>query len=182
MKSTRALLVIDMQLVAFDGKVTPAIADGQRLLDSVARLIGLCRNNKIHIIYVQTCAAAGQPYAKDVHGWEIDPQVAPHEGDHIVFKRNSSGFDGTDLQDVLNDLGVRMLLVCGIWSEFCVANTSMDAARLGFEVFVAADAHGTVAINGEAAKGTVAQQNRKMSEFGITVLGSDTLTVHLTRR
>lgn len=182
MRSTCALLVIDMQRVAFDGKVTPAIAGGQQLLRSVSRLIGLCRDDRIHIVYVQTCAVAGQPYARDVHGWEIHPRVAPHEGDHVVYKRHSSGFDGTDLENVLSELGVRTLLVCGIWSEFCVANTSIDARKLGFEVFVAADAHGTVAVDYEAAKETVAQQNWRLSECGMTVLGSDALVTHLAKR
>ncbi|QQS41394.1 MAG: hypothetical protein IPM63_00110 [Acidobacteriota bacterium] len=33
------LLVIDMQTVAFDGKITPPIATGERLLSRVARLV-----------------------------------------------------------------------------------------------------------------------------------------------
>lgn len=182
MKSTHALLVIDMQLVAFDGKVIPSVTSGAQLLKSVSKLVRVCRNNKIHIVYVQTCAVAGQPYSKDFHGWGIHPQVAPHEGDHVVIKRNSSGFDGTDLRDVLNDLGVRTLLVCGIWSEFCVRNTSTDAAKFGFEVLLAGDAHGTVANSVEAANETVAQQNRHLSQLNIAVLGVDDLAIHLANR
>ena len=73
MKTSYALLVIDMQLVAFDGKITLPIVDGSRLLDRVSTLVDVCRVEEIPIIYLQTCALSGQPYARDAHGWEIHP-------------------------------------------------------------------------------------------------------------
>ena len=72
-----ALLVIDMQLVAFDGKITPAIPNGGELLGTVLELIRSCRSARVPVVYVQTSALSGQPYAKDRHGWEIHPQIAP---------------------------------------------------------------------------------------------------------
>jgi len=170
MTTTSALIVIDMQLVAFDGQVTPPITNGARLLERVSRLIEMCRTNAIQLVYVQTCAVSGQPYARDVHGWKIHPQLAPLAEDRVIYKRNSSAFDNTDLQQVLDGLGVRTLMVCGIWSEFCVVNTSMDAAKLGFEVYVAADGHGTVSKSKEAANNIVARQNERISQLDISVL------------
>ena len=131
LSTAAALLVIDMQLVAFDGKITPPVADGTRLLESVARLINGCRWNATPVVYLQTSAPAGQPYAMDVHGWGIHPLISPNEEDHVVTKRNSSGFDGTDLTLLLQTLRIHTVLICGIWSEHCVANTSTDALRLG---------------------------------------------------
>lgn len=167
--STSALLVIDMQLVAFDGKVAPPITDGNRLLDSVSKLIDGRRESETPIVYLQTSATAGRPYAMDVHGWEIHPQISPNDEDHVVTKRNSSGFNGTDLNHVLKSLGVDTVLVCGIWSEHCVANTCIDAIRSGYRVVVVGDGHGTVASTVEEALEIVCQQNRRLRAAGASV-------------
>ena len=60
-KENYALLVIDMQLVAFDGKITPPIAHGSQLLCKVSTLIENCRSEDIPVIYLQTCALSGRP-------------------------------------------------------------------------------------------------------------------------
>lgn len=180
MKSTHALLVIDMQLVAFDGKIIPPISNGTQLLKSVFKLATVCRQNNVHIIYVQTNAVSGQPYSEDVHGWAIHPRLAPQGGDHVISKRNSSGFDDTDLRVVLDQLGINTVITSGIWSEFCVANTSIDAAKFGFDVFVAADAHGTVSSSEEAANKIVDQQNDRLSEINISVMETNELERYLS--
>ncbi len=168
-KSASALLVIDMQLVAFDGAVTPPIVDGAQLLESVARLIDGCRKHGIAVVYVQTSAAPGQPYAADVHGWEIHPRISPRGGDPVVAKRASSAFDGTSLTRVLRGPGIEELLVCGIWSEHCVANTTIDAVQLGFRVVVVGDGHGTVASTVGEARRIVDEQNRRLSQAGASL-------------
>jgi len=166
-----------MQLVAFDGKVTPPITDGSRLLASVSKLIESCRKHEIPIVYLQTSAAAGRPYAMDVHGWEIHPQISPDDEDHVVTKRNASGFSGTDLHHVLKSLGVDTVLVCGIWSEHCVAKTCIDAIRSGYRVVVIGDGHGTVASNVEEARRTACQQNRRLKEAGASICTVSELSV-----
>jgi nicotinamidase/pyrazinamidase len=45
-----------------------------------------------------------------------------------------SGFDGTDLHDMLRRLDVRQLFVGGLASDYCVLNTVLDALRLGYRV------------------------------------------------
>ena len=170
MTGNAALLVIDMQEVAFDGRVTPPIVDGDSLLRTVARLIEGWRAANRPIVYVQTSAAPGQPYARDVHGWRIHPDVAPVGDDIVVTKRHSSGFDGTDLAGVLERLGVTGVITCGIWSQFCVANTSRDAAGLGLNVWVAADGHGTVAPTAAEAARIVSGTNAQLEHAGISAL------------
>lgn len=51
-----------------------------------------------------------------------------------------SGFDGTDLEQKLRQLGSQRLFVGGLATDYCVLNTVKDARRLGFEVFVLIDA------------------------------------------
>lgn len=135
----------------------------------------------IRPVFIQTCAIPGQPYAKDVHGWETHPQLAPKADDPIVYKFNSSGFDRTNLKDVVDDPGVNTLIICGIWSEFCVTNTSMDAVALGFDVCVAADGHGTASNDDEAENEIVARQNHWLLQQGVSVLSISELRDRFAR-
>ena len=168
-KDRCALLVIDMQVVAFDGKVTAPISSGATLLSKVAELIACARAASLPIVFLQTCAVSGQPYAKDVHGWEIHPSVAPVTGDKIVYKVQSNGFEDTDLDEVLTKIKAKSLITCGIWSEYCVTATSSAALELGFTVCVAADGHGTVAETTDAASRVITKQNEYLAGKGASV-------------
>lgn len=170
MKSKIALLVIDMQLVAFDGKITPAITGGNHVLEQVLETIRIARSNNLPIIFIQTCALNGQPYAKDTHGWEIHPSILVEPEDRVVFKPDCSGFDDTNLEQVLRELEIESVITCGIWSQYCVIETSLSALRLGFEVCLVADAHGTVADSEQDAKETICKQNVTLEQLQATVL------------
>jgi len=159
-----------MQLVAFDGKITPPITNGDLLLEKTSSLISLCRVLGLPIIYIQTRAASRRAYAEDAHGWEIHPQLTPHPDDHIVYKANSSGFDGTDLNSLLHQLNVDAVITCGIWSEHCLTNTSLDAVAAGYGVCVVANAHGTVSENENIANGIIERQNNLLASNGVNVM------------
>ena len=51
-----------------------------------------------------------------------------------------SGFEGTDLEARLRAQGVRRLFIGGLATDYCVLNTVRDALKLGYEVFLLADA------------------------------------------
>lgn len=170
MSGPAALLVIDMQLCAFDGQLIPAIHEGRDLLEKVAGLIGAARQSEIPVIFVQHCAALdGPPYARGTPGWKIHPLIAPLSGEAIVYKSQSSGFEGTNLQRVLEDKGTCTVIACGIQSEHCVTNTSFSALELGFEVLVVEDAHGTVSTAEDTAPVIIERQNALLSERGVDV-------------
>ena len=145
MQSTSRLLVIDMQVCAFDSQITPPIDERAKLLDKVAELIQVFRRLKLHIIFIQTCALSGQPYAKDTHGWEIHSRMKIGDEDKSVHKAQSNAFKNTKLQEVLSSLHITGLVTCGIWSEYCVTNTTIAALEQGYQTCIASDAHSTVA-------------------------------------
>ena len=76
------------------------------------------------------------------------PGAELHEGldrskiDVIVDKGQSSdtdgysGFEGTDLEQVLKDRGITQVTVVGLATDYCVKNTALDALRAGFQVTV----------------------------------------------
>ena len=51
-----------------------------------------------------------------------------------------SSFQGTDLDSRLRAAGIRRLFIGGLTTDYCVLNTVRDARRLGYDVFVLADA------------------------------------------
>jgi nicotinamidase/pyrazinamidase len=55
-------------------------------------------------------------------------------------KEAYSAFEGTELESELRKLGVRRLWIGGLTTEYCVAQTAMDALQRGFEVVVLTDA------------------------------------------
>lgn len=161
-KENYALLVVDMQQVAFDGKVTPAIPNGSKLLNSVSTLINVCRDRSVQVIHLQTCGFPGQPYAKDVHGWEIHPDVAPLPNELTLFKTGPSGFENPELHKGLQAAGTNGVIVCGIWSEGCVAMTCQSALELNYQVCLAANGHSTVRETEVEASVVVLQENEKL--------------------
>ena len=50
-------------------------------------------------------------------------------------KEAYSGFQGTDLDRQLKDLGIRRVLVGGLATDYCVKNTVLDALKLGYAVY-----------------------------------------------
>ena len=76
-------------------------------------------------------------------GWQLARRLAPAAGDLYVRKTTPDSFLRTDLQERLDALGVRHVVICGYASEFCIDTTTRRAAALGYAVTLAADAHTT---------------------------------------
>ncbi|MEO1227194.1 MAG: isochorismatase family cysteine hydrolase, partial [Pseudomonadota bacterium] len=68
------------------------------------------------------------------------PEVVP-QGDELVVDKTSAGtFNSTPLDQILRNMGVDRLLVCGIVTEGCVELTARDAADRGYYVTLVEDA------------------------------------------
>lgn len=107
------------------------------------------------------CAAAGMPviYANDNHGrWRSDfrqavesclarggapaaigRQLAPQTSDFFVLKPRQSAFFATPLALLLEHLGMRRLVLCGVAGDQCVLITAAEARSRDYEVVVPGD-------------------------------------------
>lgn len=78
-------------------------------------------------------------------GSQFHPDLKMPPGTLIVSgatnarKEAYSGFDGTSLEDRLEDLEAQTLFVMGLATDYCVKQTVLDACRLGFRVVVLKD-------------------------------------------
>ena len=69
----------------------------------------------------------------DVDGGQIDAIV---DTGHTAELEGYSGFEGTELEQLLRDHGVDKVHVVGLALDYCVKETALDARRAGFEVVV----------------------------------------------
>ena len=70
--------------------------------------------------------------------------VSPQVGEFFVVKPRYSAFDHTPLDLILNELDCERLVIAGMSTEGCVAQTAIAARELGYKVSIAADACATV--------------------------------------
>jgi len=106
----------------------------------------------------------------------------PEEGEAVVCKRASNAFEGTDLERVLQDIGVRHIVVAGIQSERCVAATCRGALRLGYGVQLADDGHGTWPDGARTASDIVAVENQALASEGVALSSTERLVEWLRSR
>ncbi|HEU4978052.1 MAG TPA: nicotinamidase [Solirubrobacteraceae bacterium] len=75
-------------------------------------------------------------------GAELDPALERGLVDIVLDKGQDrdtegySGFEGTDLEQILRDRDIDEVVVCGLATDYCVKNTALDALRAGFRVLV----------------------------------------------
>ncbi|MBC8010120.1 MAG: cysteine hydrolase [Burkholderiales bacterium] len=71
---------------------------------------------------------------------QILPQVAPLPAEIVLTKTTDSALTGTNLRLLLANLGIRNVVVCGIFTDQCVASTVRSLADESFNVIVVDDA------------------------------------------
>jgi nicotinamidase/pyrazinamidase len=80
-----------------------------------------------------------------------------------------SSFHGTDLDSRLRDEGIRRVFIGGLTTDYCVLNSVKDARRLGYDVFVLADAIRAVDVkpgDGQRAEAEMASAGARRVTLG----------------
>lgn len=58
-----------------------------------------------------------------------------------------SGFENTRLNSLLKDKNVNTVIICGLATDYCVKNTTLDSLNLGYKTIVAEDGIRAVNVN-----------------------------------
>jgi nicotinamidase/pyrazinamidase len=83
---------------------------------------------------------------RGTHGAELHPAMDDVDVDFMVDvgrereDEGYSGFEKSDLAELLRDRGVERVAVCGLATDYCVRASAIDACREGFDVTVVEDA------------------------------------------
>lgn len=86
-------------------------------------------------------------------GAAFSPRLDVPDNVHVISKATTpekdaySGFDGTELDDLLRASGVRRVFVGGLATDYCVLNTVKDARRHNYETYLLEDAVRAVNVN-----------------------------------
>jgi ureidoacrylate peracid hydrolase len=77
---------------------------------------------------------------RDCWSTDVVPELAPNEGDTVLYKSRYSGFYDTELDDFLQRAGVRRLIFVGATTSVCVESTVRDAMFRDYHCLVLGDA------------------------------------------
>lgn len=76
---------------------------------------------------------------KDAEESQIVPELAPLPGEIVVTKTTDSALTGTSLRLVLANMGIRNVVLTGIFTDQCVSSTVRSLADESFNVVVVED-------------------------------------------
>ncbi|MEM4143870.1 MAG: bifunctional nicotinamidase/pyrazinamidase [Candidatus Bathyarchaeia archaeon] len=156
-KSTDALIIVDVQNDFCSGGALP-VPDGDQVVPVLNDYIKIFKKTNAHIVATRdwhppnhiSFRAQGGPWpphcVQDTEGAKFHPNLKLPPETVIISKATDplkeaySGFDGTELVDVLKKAGVARVFVGGLATDYCVKNTVLDARKLGFAAVLLLDA------------------------------------------
>jgi nicotinamidase-related amidase len=147
-----ALLVMDIQ-----AGTVGRVEDSKTLLTNIGQAIAAARKAQIPVIYVVVGFRKGIPEISSVttnksfaalkgagfpgieEPIQVDPAVAPQEGEMVVTKRRISAFAGSDLEVILRGLKIEHLILMGISTSGVVLSTTREAADKDYVLSILSD-------------------------------------------
>ena len=151
-----ALVVVDVNR-GFTDPASPLVCDLDECVAAIARLLEAFRNARLPVVfttvvYDELGKQAAAAFIEKIpaltvlepgSGWvEIDPRIAPAEGEAVVSKHFASAFFGTTLASLLASAGCDTVVVTGASTSGCVRATALDALQHGHRVAVPREAVG----------------------------------------
>lgn len=162
--SETALLVIDIQNTYMEEDDDPAEAERWRpfrermreqMIPNTAALIQDCRKSGFEILFARIACLTqdgrdrslsqkkpGFNYLllpKDREDSQLVPELQPDADDIVVLKTTDSALTGTNLRLILHNIGIRNVVVAGIFTDQCVSSTVRSLADESFNVLVVED-------------------------------------------
>jgi nicotinamidase/pyrazinamidase len=183
-QSKKALIVVDVQNDFCPGG-SLAVAHGDEVVAPLNKLIGefLDRGEPVfktrdwHPAKTKHFQAYGGIWpvhcVQDTHGSEFHQDLSDDPRATIVSKGLNesadgySGFDGTNLGQLLKEEDISEVWVGGLATDYCVKHTVLDALREGFEVKALAGAMRAVNVNPDDG----AKAIQEMREAGAEIVG-----------
>lgn len=187
-----ALVIVDIQNDFADPSGSLAVADGAQVVPRVNELVAMAREAGAYVVATQDWHPAATPhFEKDGGTWPVHcvagtwgaelhsaldlPPDAPRIRKGIGGEDGYSAFTvrdpasgeetPTELAAILRGRGIKRLVVCGLATDYCVKETALDGARLGFEIEVVAEAVAAVNLRPEDGERAFAE----MSEAGVRI-------------
>ena len=163
---TRALMLIDVQrnMLEPPAPVPSAVSTREALQDLLLR----ARQAGALVIHVQNDGPPGEPDEPGTDGWQFVFPVSA--GELIVRKDQDDTFAANPaLAEELSAKGITEVVIAGMQSNYCVAESSRGALKQGLQAVLASGAHATYD-EGEPASAISTQIERELATEGVIVL------------
>ncbi|NTE56109.1 cysteine hydrolase [Agrobacterium tumefaciens] len=142
--SKRAIVVVDLQNDYFPGGKYELVGINEAAKNA-ARVIEAARAKGDRVIHVQHIFPSKDApfFTPGSEGIEINPAVAPREGETVVVKNYPNSFLKTELKEILDADGIEDVVVVGAMSHMCIDATTRAASDFGYKTTVVQDACAT---------------------------------------
>jgi nicotinamidase-related amidase len=130
-----ALVVVDVQ--------RNVVANAFRRDEVIANIAGLverARKEGVPVIWVQH---SDDELVMGSDGWAYVDELRMSDREPVVHKQFGDSFEGTNLDELLQESGVERLVVCGAQTDACIRSTLHGAIARGYSATLVSDAHTT---------------------------------------
>jgi nicotinamidase-related amidase len=128
LKREDAILV----MIDFQERLMPAMRDHEDLEESVCKLVRGIRTLDVPILITQQYTKGLGPTV---------PAIAEALGEFAsIEKTDFSAAGELNFLEALNEIGKTSIILCGIETHVCVAQTALTLLELGYDVFLVEDA------------------------------------------
>jgi biuret amidohydrolase len=159
-----ALLVIDIQNTYLKTPDDPAEARRWRpflqrmheiVIPNTASLISTCRQLGVETLFARIAClkedGRDRSLSQKKPGWnylllpkqseasQLVPELTPRPDEITVLKTTDSALTGTNLRLILHNMGIRHVIVAGIFTDQCVSSSVRSLADESFDVIVVED-------------------------------------------
>jgi len=125
----------------------------EKLIPNIQRVQTACREKGIEVIFVRIASLVNDcrdvsPVHKRLKLFapanskeaEILEEIKPLENELVVTKGCSGAFNGTNLDQILANMGLKTLIFCGVATNYCVETSVRDAGDRDYNVIMLHDA------------------------------------------
>jgi ureidoacrylate peracid hydrolase len=138
----------------------------QTITDMIPRIQALqrmCRENRIEVIFlviashVRDCREVSLEHKRldllaptGSKEAQVLEEIRPLDNELVLIKGCSGVFNGTAIDQILKNMGIDTLIVCGVATNYCVETAVRDAGDRGYNVILLSDACAAVTAEDQA--------------------------------
>ncbi len=140
----KCLIIVDIQNDYFPGGKME-LAGIEEAAQKASLLLTEFRKTGLPVIYIQHISMAPNAFflMPGTDGAKINDMVAPKKDETVAVKNYPNSFRDTCLLEILRNMHIDDLVICGAMSHMCIDATTRAAFDLGFNCIVAEDACAT---------------------------------------
>ncbi|GGK41859.1 Nicotinamidase-related amidase [Pseudomonas koreensis] len=137
----QALILVDIQNDYFPQGKWPLVG-AEAAADNAARLLAVFREAGDPVVHIRhEFTSTDAPFfAPGSDGAKLHPKVLNRPDEPVVLKHFVNSFRETELQSILDEQGIKDLVIVGSMSHMCIDGITRAAADLGYGVTVIHDA------------------------------------------